>query len=37
MALEVFMRLIRIEAGLGLRHGDIGLTIDVHPDWWGLL
>ena len=37
MAVEVFMRLIRLEAGVGLRDGDMGLTIDVHPDWWGLL
>jgi hypothetical protein len=31
------MRLLRIEAGIGLRDGDLGLTFDVHPDWWGLL
>ncbi|HEY8106117.1 MAG TPA: hypothetical protein VIE46_08405 [Gemmatimonadales bacterium] len=37
MAVEVFMRLIRLEAGVGLRDGNMGLTIDVHPDWWGLL
>ena len=37
VAAEIFMRLIRIEAGIGLRDGDFGLTLDVHPDWWGLL
>jgi hypothetical protein len=37
IALELFMRLLRVEAGVGLRHGDFGLTLDVHPDWWGLL
>jgi len=37
VALELFMRLLRVEAGIGLRDGDVGLTIDVHPDWWGLL
>jgi hypothetical protein len=31
------MRLIRVEAGVGLRDGDVGLTLDVHPDWWGVL
>jgi hypothetical protein len=37
VALEWFMRLIRIEAGVGLRDGDFGLTVDVNRDWWGLL
>ena len=37
IALEPLMRLLRIEAGIGLRDGDLGLTFDVHPDWWGLL
>jgi hypothetical protein len=37
VAVEIFMRLIRVEAGIGLRDGNVGLTFDVHPDWWGLL
>ena len=37
VALEWFMRLIRIEAGVGLRDGGFGLTVDVNRDWWGLL
>jgi hypothetical protein len=37
IALELFLRLLRIEAGVGLRDGNAGLTIDVHPDWWGVL
>jgi hypothetical protein len=37
VAVELFMRLIRVEAGVGLRHGDFGLTVDVNRDWWGLL
>ncbi len=37
VALEWFMRLIRVEAGIGLRDGGFGLTVDVHRDWWGLL
>lgn len=37
IALEWLMRLIRVEAGIGLRTGDIGVTIEVHRDWWGIL
>jgi hypothetical protein len=37
LALEWFMRLIRVEAGIGLRDGRFGLTVDVNRDWWGLL
>lgn len=37
VAVELFMQLLRVEAGVGLRDGDVGLTLDVHPDWWGLL
>ena len=37
VALEWFMRLIRVEAGVGLRDGDFGITVDVNRDWWGLL
>jgi hypothetical protein len=37
LALEWFMRLIRVELGVGLRQGDIGVTVDVNRDWWGLL
>ena len=37
VAAEWFMRLIRVEAGIGLRDGDFGLTVDVNRDWWGLL
>ncbi|MGH7526910.1 MAG: hypothetical protein ACREMX_09420, partial [Gemmatimonadales bacterium] len=37
VALEWFMRLLRVEAGLGLRDGRLGITVDVNRDWWGLL
>jgi hypothetical protein len=37
VALEWFMRLIRIEAGVGLRDGHVGVTLDINRDWWGLL
>jgi len=37
IGLEWFMRLIRIEAGVGLRDGAVGVTVDINRDWWGLL
>jgi hypothetical protein len=37
VALELFMRLLRIEGGVGLRDGHAGLTLDINRDWWGLL
>ena len=26
-----------LEAGVGLRDGRIGVTVDVNRDWWGVL
>ncbi len=37
LAAEFFMRLIRVEAGVGLRDGGFGLTVDINRDWWGIL
>jgi hypothetical protein len=37
VALEWFMRLLRVEAGVGLRDGRVGVTVDINRDWWGLL
>ena len=37
VALELFMRLIRVEAGVALRTGHFGVTVDVSRDWWGAL
>jgi hypothetical protein len=37
LALEWFMRLLRIEAGIGLRDGRVGVSVDVSRDWWGVL
>ncbi|MGH7631482.1 MAG: hypothetical protein ACREOF_19265 [Gemmatimonadales bacterium] len=37
VAIEWLMRLIRLEAGIGLRDGDFEVTLDVHPEWWGIL
>jgi hypothetical protein len=37
LAVEWLMRLVRLEVGIGLRDGDVGVTLDVNRDWWGLL
>ena len=37
VAVEWFMRLLRIEAGVGLRDRGFGITVDINRDWWGLL
>jgi outer membrane protein assembly factor BamA len=37
LAIEWLMRLIRLEVGIGLRDGGVGVTLDVNRDWWGLL
>jgi hypothetical protein len=37
LAVELFMRLIRVEAGVGLRDGGFGIIVDVNRDWWRLL
>jgi hypothetical protein len=37
VALEWFMRLVRVEAGVGLRDGGVGVTVDINRDWWRLL
>ncbi len=37
LAVELLMRIIRVEAGMGLRDGRFGVTVDVNRDWWGVL
>jgi hypothetical protein len=37
LALEWFHRLIRAEAGVGLRTGALGVTVDVSREWWDIL
>jgi hypothetical protein len=37
LAAELFMRLIRVEAGVALQTGEIGVTVDIGGDWWGAL
>ena len=37
LRLELWGPLLRLEAGASLRTGHIGVTVDVHPDWWPVL
>ncbi len=37
VALEWLMHLVRLEAGVGLRDGRIGVSVDVGRAWWGIL
>ena len=37
LAAEWLMGLLRFEVGVGLRSGDVGFSIDVNRDWWGIL
>ena len=37
VALEWFHHLIRIETGVSLRTGKLGVTVDVGRDWWEVL
>ena len=34
---STLMRLIRVETGVGLRDGRVGITVDINRDWWGVL
>ena len=37
VAAEWLMGLLRFEVGVGLRSGDVGVSVDVNRDWWGIL
>ncbi len=37
LAFEWLQRLIRVEAGMSLRTGRVGVTVDVAREWWGIL
>ena len=37
LAAEWLMGLLRLEVGVGLRSGDVGISLDVNRDWWGIL
>ncbi|MES1259100.1 MAG: hypothetical protein ABUL71_00800, partial [Gemmatimonadota bacterium] len=35
--LDLWGPLFRIDAGMSLRTGRVGLSFDMHPDWWGIM
>ncbi len=35
--LDLWGPLLRVEAGVSLRSGRVGLSVDAHPDWWPVL
>lgn len=37
LRLDFWGPLFRIDAGVALRTGRVGLAVDVHPDWWGVM
>lgn len=37
LRLDLWGPLLRVEAGVSLRTGRIGLSVDAHPDWWPVL
>jgi hypothetical protein len=37
LAAEWLMGLLRLEVGVGRRSGDVGISLDVNRDWWGIL
>lgn len=37
IAAEWLMGLLRVESGWSLRTGSFGVTVDVSPEWWGVL
>ena len=37
VGLELFHRLLRVETGVSLRTGRVGLSVDVEREWWKIL
>lgn len=37
LRMDLWGPLLRVEAGVSLRSGHVGVTLDVHPDWWPVL
>ncbi|MEP6590801.1 MAG: hypothetical protein ABJC19_06435 [Gemmatimonadota bacterium] len=37
LRLDLWGPLLRLEAGVSMRTGRVGVTLDVHPDWWPVL
>ncbi|MEO5824346.1 MAG: hypothetical protein ABIR59_00485 [Gemmatimonadales bacterium] len=37
LRIDAWGPILRVDVGVGLRRGTVGLTIDIHPDWWPIL
>ncbi len=37
VALELFQRMVRVETGVSLRTGRVGVSVDVDREWWEIL
>ncbi|HTO72293.1 MAG TPA: hypothetical protein VMJ30_00675 [Gemmatimonadales bacterium] len=37
VAVDFLLQLLRVEAGVSLRTGAVGLSFDFRPDWWPIL
>lgn len=37
LRLDLWGPLVRVEAGVALRSGRFGISLDAHPDWWPIL
>jgi hypothetical protein len=37
VAAKFLLRLLRVEAGVSLKTGEVGVMVDVNSDWWGIL
>ena len=35
--LDLWGPMFRLDAGVSLRTGRVGFSVDAHPDWWGVL
>lgn len=37
LSVDFFMHLLRLSTGVGLRTGDVGVSLDFRPEWWPIL
>ena len=37
LRVDLWGPMLRLDAGVSLRTGRVGFSIDAHPDWWGVL
>jgi hypothetical protein len=37
IALELLHQLLRVETGISLHSGEVGVSVDLVREWWGVL